>query len=64
MPYEKEMIRFDATNLIIISYKLIEVVCNFTVREPTQEEYENQNFIMIELKTEVPPWDPSSSVFN
>ena len=64
MPYEKEMIHFDATNPIIISLMLIEVICNFIVREQTQEEHEEQNILKIELMAEVLPWDPSSSAYS
>ena len=54
MTYEKETIHFDATNSIIISLKLIKVICNFIVREPTQEECKEQNNIKIDLMAETP----------
>ena len=64
MPYEKETIHFDATNPIIISLNQIKVICNFTVREPTQEECEEQSILTIELMAEVPPWDLFSSAYS
>ena len=46
---------FDATHLIIIPLKLNGVTSYFKVRKPTQEEYEDQHILNIELIVEAPP---------
>ena len=46
---------FGATNPIIIPLKLNRVTSYFKVRKPTQDEYEDQNILKIELMVEAPP---------
>ena len=57
-------IPFDATCLFIIPLKLNGETSYFEVRTPTQEEYEDQNILKIELMMEAPPWDLSSPDFS
>ena len=59
-PVRPHMPYIDATHTIIIPLKLSGVTSYFDVRKPTQEEYEDQNILKIELKVEAPPWDSSS----
>ena len=40
---------------IVISLTLNGITSYFEVRKPTQEKYENQNILKIELMVEVPP---------
>ena len=54
----------DANHPIIIPLKLNGVTSYFEVRKPTQEEYENQNILKIELMVEAPQWDPSSPEYS
>ena len=51
---------FDATHMIFIPLKLNGVASHFKVRKPTQEEYEDQNTLKIELTAEAPPCDMSN----
>ena len=44
---------FDATHPIIIPLKLNGVATYFEVWTPTQEEYEDQNILKIELMAEI-----------
>ena len=44
-----------STYLIIIPLKLNEVTSYFDVRKPTQEKYEDQNILKIELTMKAPP---------
>ena len=54
----------DAAHPIIVPLKLNEITSHFQVREPTQEEYEDQNIFKVELMAEATPWDPSSPDFS
>ena len=49
------MIPFDTIHPIISPFKLTKGTSYFNVRKPTQEEFENQNILKIELKVETPP---------
>ena len=55
---------FDATHPINIPLKLNRVTSYFEVRTPTQEEYEDQNILKIELMAEIPPWNLSCPDFS
>ena len=46
---------FDATHPIIIPLKLNGVTFYFDVRNPTQNDYEDQNILKIELTQKAPP---------
>ena len=48
---------FDVTHLITIPLKLNRVTGYFEVRTLTQEKYEDQNILKIELASEAPPLD-------
>ena len=48
---------FDATHQIIIALRITGITGYFNVRKSTQEEYEDQNELKIELMVEAPPWD-------
>ena len=55
---------FDATHPITISLQLNGVISYFKIRKPTQEEYEDQNILKIELTVEAPLWDLSNPDYS
>ena len=60
----KKTIDFDTTHPIIISWKLIEVICNFFEKEPPWEVHEDQNILETEITVEATTWDPSSIAYS
>ena len=52
---------FDATHPLIIPFKLNGVTSYFEMTKPTQEDYEDQIILKIELRVEAPLWDLSRS---
>ena len=55
---------FDATHPIIIHLKLNRVTIFFNVRNQTQEEYEDWDFLKIDFMVEAPSWDASIPEIN
>ena len=55
---------FDATHPIINPLKLNRVTSYFEVKKSTQEEYQDENILKVELMAKVAPWDLSSPEYS